>query len=217
MGFEKTLEKPPKEPPEETRKSSRKILKVLSYGLVVFVWMLILLLKISERAEVKEEFRQVDRVSTKVAKALHVFGVNKGRKFLAKVSREYPASYIYDNEERFAQIYRKNSSLLNEPTKNALVLLTNVHSQESARKNGLWISDEGIRIEEVSFSEDDIRVNGTLLNDDGKSSVQQREYRIPWKKGTDPGSGILLRSGEVVLKSSGGKNTSPESVPTDSI
>ncbi len=203
--------------PEETRKPVWKSWKALSYGLLIFSWMLILSLKISERAEVKEEFRQVDRVSTKVYNALKVFGVNKGRKYLAKVSQEYPLSYIYDNEDRFVQIHERGSSLANKPIENVLIFLTNVHSRESAGKNGLWISEKDIRIEGVSFSEDEIRVNCALLNDDGTSSSQQREYRIPWKKGTDPGSGFLLESGEVLSESSDGKNTSPESVPADSI
>jgi len=333
VDFEKILE----ETPEETRKPFWKWI-VGGGGLLVIFLVFILIVKTSERAKVKEEFRQVDQVSAKVFEALF----NSDRKSLAKVSQENPQSYCYDNEDRFVQIYKSGSTLANKGSEGSVFSLSNVRSGEigmwavedlievervsfsedglrvqynllkddgtsaseageslflwksenrppsgclsvirgilvpcyffpdgakesfaalaqeypqnfcydqdsrlvqvcnrrSPSKNeldyesvlvlssvgstesvetGQWMTQRNLRVEGVAFVEDEMRVNCALLSDEGTSSSQKREYRIPWKKGTDPGCGILCRSGEILSESSAGNKKKPESVPADSI
>jgi hypothetical protein len=188
----------PEKTPEETKKPARKWIAV-SYGLLAISIILTLIGKISERTEVKEEFRQVDRVSTRVAKALKAFGVNQGRKYLAKVSQEYPASYIYDNGDRFAQVFKSGYYIGRQRKDRSMIFFTSVRSRESAEESGGWIVEEGIKIEQVSFTEDGLLVGCHFVSDEGTSSSQYDESVIPWERESQPSSGLLCVVGGVLI------------------
>jgi hypothetical protein len=104
---------------------------------------------------------------------------------------------------------RKQEYVLKAPWKPLVVL-------KSKKGFGVWNAEANLRIEQVDFTPDEVVLTCDLLNDEGASLPQRREYRIPWRKRRKPTSGVLKGSGGIETRPYDSENAFPEYVPADS-
>ncbi len=81
---------------------------------------------------------------------------------------------------------------------------------KSKKGFGVWNTEVNLRFEQVSFTSDEVVLTGDLLNAEGVSLCQRREYRISWENRHAPPSGLLKRSGGTETWPYDAKNAYPE-------
>jgi len=112
-------------------------------------------------------------------------------------------------EHRWIQEHPYPKKFVLNPYKSLLVL-------KSKKGFGVWNTEINAQYQQVSFQKDTVVVQCAFLNPDGSLMSQECEYRIPWKTGTAPQSGLLRKSGEILIRPYDSQSAFPEYVPADS-
>jgi hypothetical protein len=112
-------------------------------------------------------------------------------------------------EHRWIQEHPYPKKFVLNPYKSLLVL-------KSKKGFGVWNTEINAQYQQVSFQKDTVVVQCAFLNPDGSSMSQECEYRIPWKKGTAPRSGLLRKSGKILIRPYDQENAFPEYYVIDS-
>ncbi len=113
-------------------------------------------------------------------------------------------------EHRWIQEHPYPKEFVLNPHKSLLVL-------KSKKGFGVWNTEINAQYKQVSFQKDTVVVQCAFLNPDGSSMSQESEYRIPWKTGMAPGSGLLRKSGEILIRPYDSWNAWPEYIPINSL
>jgi len=112
-------------------------------------------------------------------------------------------------EHRWIQEHPYPKKFVLNPYKSLLVL-------KSKKGFGVWNTEINAQYQQVSFQKDAVLVQCAFLNPDGSPMSQECEYRIPWKTGTAPRSGLLRKSGEILIRPYDSQNAHPEYCVIDS-